>query len=108
MEKLKWSRYEDYRIEDFKKYRVQVCVAEIRYDTALGKKHRYYAHVYKFPSGTIRMGTTRYTKAVLAQDALDCHADHKGWRLSGFNHRLPVIDTYDGSKKMKEKVPVYN
>ena len=108
LEDLKWSRYEDYRIENLKKYRVQVCVAEIRYDTALGKKHMYYAHAYKFPSGTIRISVKRYAKADIAQDALDCHADHKGWRLSGFNHRLPVIDTYDGSRDKKEIVQLYN
>ena len=108
MEELKWSRYMDYRIENFKIFAVQICVAEIRYDTDKGKKHKYYAHAYRFPSGTIRTGNKRYTKADIAQDALDCRADNKGWRLSGFNHRLPVIDTYDGSRNKKEIVRLYN
>lgn len=107
MEDLKWSRYEDYRIHNYEKFRVEICIAEIRYNNASGKKHKYYANVCKFPDGTIRIYNNRHAKADVAQDALDIHADDRGWRHVGFNHRLPVIDTYDGSEK-KEIVPVYN
>lgn len=107
MDDLKLSRYEDYRMHDYSTFRVEICIAEIRYDSALGKKRKYYSNVCKFPDGTIRIYNNRHAKVEVAQDALDCHADTVGWKHVGFNHRLPVIDTCDGRTK-KEIVPIYN
>lgn len=108
MEEPLLSRYQDYRINGHKVYRVEVCIAEIRYNTAKGKKHKYYASACKFRDGTIRIYQKRYASATAAQMALDWNADKFGWRYTDRNSRMPVIDYNRETGNKRELVPVYN
>ena len=102
MKRLPRSRYWDFRICGLKVYRIQICVAKIHREDG----ETDYAHVYKFPTGKIRECRKKYKSADVAQDALDTQADGKGWRYSGRNANVAVLEMI--GDELEETVPVLN
>ena len=102
MERLPHSRYWDFRICGLKVYRIQICVAKVHREDG----ETDYAHVYKFPTGKIRECRKKYKSADGAQEVLDTQADGKGWRYSGRNTNVAVLEMIGG--ELEEIIPVLN